>query len=320
MLTLTYFGSAAMEGAAPSGSSGAPAPAGVTRTDVRDGGLYGELYRPEGAKGALPAVILLGGSEGGIDVISAMAPSFAKQGFATLALAYWGEKGLPQTLENIPLEYFDAAATWLQTQPGVDADAIGVLGWSRGSEAAMLLGTRNPKIHAVAAVAPSGIVWSGINYGAGKPKSAWTAGGEGLPYMNPDASAYDPKGTLAPMFLKALPQAQSHPQAAIPVEKIGGPILLISGTDDGIWPSATFAGRIAERLKAANFKYNVENLVYPDAGHAVFVGAPDSPMAAAVGMPNAAMGGSLQANQAAWEDNWPRTLAFFNAALKEKSQ
>ena len=149
--------------------------------------------------------MLLGGSEGGIDTISAMAPSFAQRGFAALTLAYWGEKGLPQTLENIPLEYFDTAIAWLQARPGIDPGSIGVLGWSRGAEAALLIGARNHAIHAVAAVAPSGIVWRGINYARGLPDPAWTVDGKPLPFMTSDGSAYEPKGALAPMFVQALP-------------------------------------------------------------------------------------------------------------------
>jgi hypothetical protein len=318
-LGMTYIAGAPI-GATSSGSPGAPAPAGVVRVDVRENGLYAAFYRPQ-TQERVPAIILLGGSEGGIDVISSMATSFALEGYGALALAYWGEQGLPQTLENIPLEYFDAAVEWLKSRPGVEADAIGVMGWSRGSEAALLLGARNPDIRAVGAIAPSGVVWQGLDFAdminAGP---AWTAGGEPLAFLRADASAYRPNGPMAPIFENVLDDADARPETAIPVERIEGPILLISGDADALFPSVTFAGRIVARLEAAGFAHEVQNLVYPGAGHVVFVGAPDSPMARSLGAPNATMGGTAEANAAAWEDNWPRTLAFFGAALGESGR
>jgi dienelactone hydrolase len=63
---------------------------------------------PKNPSGRLPVVILLEGTSPGLDGISALASTFAREGFAALALAYYGETGLPQTLEGVRLEYFDA--------------------------------------------------------------------------------------------------------------------------------------------------------------------------------------------------------------------
>ena len=227
--TMTYPGGGGQ--ARPTGSHGAPPPQGVTRIDVREGGLYGELYVPAHAR-PLPAIILMGGSEGGVATISGMAAGFAKQGYATLALAYWAEEGLPKTLELVPLEYFDRAVDWLKARPEVNPRAIGAIGWSRGSEAVLLLGSRNPDVRAVVAVAPSGIVWQGLSYSNAPGRAAWTVDGKPLPYLTPVAVAYRPDALLRSVFIAALPQADARPETGIPVEKIHGPVLLISGKDD----------------------------------------------------------------------------------------
>ena len=57
---------------------------------------------PWGAGGGL--------SEGG-------AESFAREGFAALALAYFELDGLPRELMEIPLEYFEGAIAWLKRHP-----------------------------------------------------------------------------------------------------------------------------------------------------------------------------------------------------------
>ena len=49
------------------------------------------------------AVLVFGGSEGGL-ATSLLAARFAADGYPALALAYFREPGLPQTLTNIPLE------------------------------------------------------------------------------------------------------------------------------------------------------------------------------------------------------------------------
>jgi uncharacterized protein len=308
-------------GAAPTGSKGAPAPAGVTKVDLREGGLYGELYMPQSDK-PVPAIIALGGSEGGLETISRVAVDFSKQGYAVLALAYFAETGLPKTLEDVPLEYFDKAVDWLKKQKGVDAAKIGVIGGSRGSEAALLIGSRRSDVKAVVAFAPSGYAWQGINPANYiNPKAAWTASGKALPHLTPDGLAYQPTN-MRKMFDNALTTADRHQDAWIAAEKINGPILLISGKEDALWPSAALSEQLVARLKAKGFKHAVTHLSYDGAGHLVFMGDPSSPGAQSMAKaaPNPVMGGASDANAKAWADNWPKTIAFFDAALKGKSQ
>jgi hypothetical protein len=258
----------------------------------------------------------MGGSEGGLDIISGMAADFARQGYAALALAYWRAPGLPQTLELIPLEYFDRAVAWLEARPDVDPKAIGAIGWSRGSEAALLLASRNPDVRAVVAVAPSGIVWQGINYANGSSQGAWTVGGKPLPFVHPLAAAYRPDSPLKAVFLGAMAEADQHPETAIPIERIHGPILFLSGDDDQLWPSGLMAERMMARLKAHRFGYSYAHLSYQGAGHVVFVGAPDGAMARAMGKPSPMLGGSAEGDAKAWADDWPKVLAFYGKALK----
>lgn len=294
-----------------------PLPVGVVATDVREGGLYGRLFMPEGSD-KRPALILLGGSEGGVDTMSQMATSFAAKGYATLALAYWKVPGLPQTLENIPLEYFDHAVTWLQKQPRVAGGGVGMLGWSRGAEAALLVAVRNPQVRAVIAVAPTSVVWPGMNLGSGAavPQPAWTVQGKPMPAIALDSRGYSPSQPLATIYTSNFASLDSHPEAVIPAEKVRGGIMLISGGEDHILPSVRFADRIGARLQASRFRHTYVHLSYPAAGHAVFVGAPDSPMARSMTGAEGYLGGNKAANAAAWTDNWPKVLQFLGAELK----
>lgn len=301
---------------------GVAAPEGVTRVDVRANGLNGILYMPSHDK-PVPALIVLGGSEGGLQASSGVGVGFTGHGYAVLALAYFMDGDLPKSLENIPLEYFDKAVDWLKAQPGIDPHAIGVIGGSRGSEAALLLASRRQDIRAVAAFAPSGVVWQGLNFQ--NPMNmgpAWTVGGAPLPFIAPDGRAYRPGAAMRPMFDNVLTQADTRPDTNIPVEKINGPILLVSGKADALWPSFELAERIVQRAKAGGFRHPVEHLAYETAGHMVFVGDPSTPRADAMAKApvNPMLGGTGEGNMAAWKDNWPKTLAFFDAALKEQGR
>ncbi|HEV2594601.1 MAG TPA: hypothetical protein VGU01_05310 [Sphingomicrobium sp.] len=73
-------------------------------------GLVGALHLPPDRARA-PALLVLGGSEGGHATAYRQAQLLAGHGFAAFALAYFGEAGLPSTLENIPLEYSVARST-----------------------------------------------------------------------------------------------------------------------------------------------------------------------------------------------------------------
>ena len=232
------------------------ASAGVITTNVTpaESGLFGELFRPKNLEASRPSVMLLGGSEGGLST-AFLARTLAAHGYPTLALAYFGEPGLPSALADIPLEYFVKGLKLLAAQPGVDKSKVTVFGVSRGSEAALLLGADFPDlVHGVIVGSPSMVVFSNPN---NANQAAWTLGGRPVTY----ASADDFRtGTTDPTDAR---------QAVIPVEEIKGPILTFCGGLDSLWHSCDYSKAITKRLNASAFGYEYAALTYPDAGHLV---------------------------------------------------
>ncbi len=158
---------------------------GVVETPVHDDGLVAVLVTPA-APGPHPALLTFGGSEGGIDWGRKAARLYASLGYTCLGLAYFGAPGLPQHLEDLPLEYFGKALAWLKQRPEVKADAIGVMGVSRGGELALLLGAHFPDVKAVVAQVPSGVVWPGWDPDQAENNTgSWTLGGKELSYVKP---------------------------------------------------------------------------------------------------------------------------------------
>jgi hypothetical protein len=49
-------------------------------------------------------------------------------------------------------------------------------------------------------------------------------------------------------------------KAAIHVERINGPVFLLSATQDEYWPSKEMSGAIIARLKKSEFRFNAEHV------------------------------------------------------------
>ena len=221
--------------------------------------LVGTLFTPAG-RGRHPAMIVFGGSEGGKTVPELQAAYLASHGYTTLALAYFGSAGVPAELSLIPLEYFATAIDWLGHQPTVNPHRIGVRGGSRGGELALLLGSRYPQLKAIVASAPSNVVWGGLpNIG----QSAWSENGRPVPFLIPKLDGSKPPFDW---WVDALDTPQAA-VAAIPVERINGPVLLLNGADDQLWPSPEMTDRIMARLRAHRHPYADQHLEFVGNGH-----------------------------------------------------
>ncbi len=272
---------------------------------MRERGLVGTFFEAAGG-GRHPGLVVWSGSDGGELAADLHAALLASRGYDTLALAFFDPTGrlpLPKDLSLIPLEYFETAVGWLARQPGVDPNRIGVRGASRGSESALLVASRDPRIHAVIASAPSSVVWGGLpDIG----QSAWSANGMPVPFLIPKVSA---GRTPYEWYLDALitPQAVA---ATIPVERINGPVLTINGADDELWPSQTMTRLIAARLRAQHHRYRDEHLELAGNGHVVQL--PNEPT---TGIALPGLGGNAKDSAVAAQDAWHQSLRFLDGSL-----
>lgn len=232
--------------------------------------FQGEFYTP-GNTGPQATVVILG-SAGPASYY--WASQFADSGWNTLALPYYRQPGLPPLMENIPLEYFEGAFRWLKQQPEAHPDKIIVMGVSRNAELALLLASTFPDlVHGVIAIAPSAVVWPNavLPFNSDELLPSWTYQDASVPYIPMQKIEAPTAGELKtlPYWQAGLAKANAHPDAFIPVERIAGPILLLSGEDDQIWPAADMSDMIAARLDTLDFAYQISNVQYPDAGHLI---------------------------------------------------
>jgi dienelactone hydrolase len=239
----------------------------------------GDLFLPPAGTVRRPGVLVFGGSEGGVGT-KFDAALLASHGYPALTLGYFHVPGLPATLHDIPLEYFTTAARLLRAQPGADPGAVVVDGYSRGSEAALLLAEYYPDlIRGAILYAPNDAVGAGFPGGG----NAWTNGGVPVP------------------------------QTTIPVAHVAGPVLAIAGDDDQVWGSAAHAQRIMQHLDDAHATVAYQALVYPGAGHLVGTFpylANGTSLVHPVTHATTVLGGTRTADAAARSDGWPKVLAF----------
>ncbi len=144
----------------------------------------------------------------------------------------------------------------------------------------MLCAAQFPRIRALVACAPSSLSWAaGGQVKATRevmPCGTWR--GEPLPFAPlplkrfmwrsafPVAVRKQPV-MFVNLFRAALCNRTAVERAAIPVEKIGGPVLLVSGGDDHLWPAGELAEALAARAHREKFPYAIEHLHFPRAGH-----------------------------------------------------
>jgi hypothetical protein len=103
-----------------------------------------------------------------------------------------------------------------------------------------------------------------------------------------------------------LNDADAVDAAMIAVEKCTGPVLLVSGGDDHVWPTARRCEMLTDRMASHGRRDRISHLHNPNAGHMLCPYSrpgdtlvPDMPMD---------LGGSPDDDAAAHVDAWPRVL------------
>lgn len=200
-------------------------------------GFDGTLFLPPG-RARRPAVVIWGGSEGGLVAGDAWGELIASHGIPALGIAYFDAPGLPCALSDIPLEYFARAIRWMRHRPSVDPGRVWLLSGSRGTEAEALLAAHFPRlVHGFVAEAPSSTAYASFP-GTCRPRTryAWTLHGHPVPFAVTGSGItaqgrYD--GRLG--FLATLHTARTV-RARIPVGAFRGPVLLLAGADTSSRP------------------------------------------------------------------------------------
>ncbi|MFJ3310509.1 acyl-CoA thioester hydrolase/BAAT C-terminal domain-containing protein [Streptomyces sp. NPDC086549] len=259
------------------------------------------------ANGSDIGVLVLAGSSGRIE--RERARILAQQGITALSIRWFGGPGQSPGICEIPLETFTAAVDFLAAS---GARRIGILGGSKGAEAALLTAVHDPRVDVVIALSPTSRVWCNVGPGPDGEqhpyRSSWTWQGQPLPFVPMDDSwtPIDPdNGPVAIRgWYELSEQSFAHmlPLAEIPVERARADLLLVAGGDDAMWPSLPFAEQLSERRRSAGS--TVHLIARHDAGHRPRLpGESPAPVS-----PHYLYGGTPEADALLGEAAWPHIL------------
>jgi dienelactone hydrolase len=137
-------------------------------------------------------------------------------------------------------------------------------------------------------------------------------------------SSPDNPKAYTPIYLRHLRDEHAVERATIPVENIRGPILLVSGTDDQMWPSSVLADIPMRRLESNGFRFPFQHLKYEGAGHLILL--PYGPRTTHIIGFKAegfscllyTQGGTPRTDAEAGADAWHRMLQFLEASAKDR--
>ncbi|MDR0928602.1 MAG: hypothetical protein LBM74_02685 [Oscillospiraceae bacterium] len=216
-------------------------------------------------------VLIMSGSDGGMNWARQIAKRFAGRGMASCAMAYWKYKALPKELSSIPIEAVESAIKHLKA---LGYQKVALYGVSKGAELALLSASLFSDVGAVVAVSPPCAAYEGLSMRGYTGHSAWTYQRAEVPFIPTGVgkfntiAMYVKDGGYA--FLKNFTTAFAHgfsEENRIKVENACCPILLLSAEDDSIWPATKMSNIMMEKLDAVGYQHPYRHLSFAKASH-----------------------------------------------------
>ncbi|XP_021376332.1 bile acid-CoA:amino acid N-acyltransferase-like isoform X2 [Mizuhopecten yessoensis] len=221
--------------------------------------IRGTLFLPEGP-GPFPGVIDIYG--GLVPFMEGRAALLASRGFATMALAYMHEKGLPQKLRDIDLSYFEEAEKWFASIPEVRSDGLGVSSLCLGGAAGFWMAQNIPNIRAVVSI-------NGMPFGL----RFWAHNGLDMGYQ----TSIDETQIELNQEAMSITNVFSIPKVSFFKPWIHGANLLVILGGDDLMMKKEHNVRLFEELMPPDYRHEKAELeLYPGAGH--LIEPPNTPL------------------------------------------
>ena len=308
--------------------------AGVSVRDVRNTIVVGRLFLPPG-DGPFPGVALFGGSEGWIDSEYSNAALFASHGFAALTVGYFGLDEIERAARLHTARTARRRCPHARRRPARRHDArrhardlawIGRCPEHRGAtRRRSACGDRQRSRR----LACPGRQWATkarcrarrrgpspvrrCHISTSPTRCSWTRRSATRSAIEASTIRITPTSCTWPgAYATALEDTAGADVAAIPVERITAPLLLLSGSDDQVWPSGPMADAILARRQGAESATGDHHQRYEGGGHLLRLGCMPTDVTATSGI---ALGGTRVGIAAAQSDATTRILEFFRSTL-----
>lgn len=217
-----------------------------------------------------PLIVGFGGGEGGnawaSDRWKPIRDQFLKNGYSFLAVGYFGMEDTPMYLDRISLNAIYDSIINTANHPLIDKSKIGLIGASKGGELILNLASRYEDFTAAVAIVPSHISFPALTITANT--SSWEYDKKEVRYARAPFKMILPvlNGDHLKAFSMILEDEKEVMNSAIKVENIKGSILLMSATEDEMWPSTAMSNQIMRRLDDNKFSYFHKHIPF-EGGH-----------------------------------------------------
>lgn len=217
-----------------------------------------------------PLIVGFGGGEGGnawaSDYWKSTRDRFIDEGYAFLAIGYFGRDNTSGVLDRISLNAIYDSIMKVAQHPKIDQRKIALIGGSKGAELILNLASRYPEFTSVVAIVPSHVSFPATTILSAT--SSWNYNDEQIPFV-PMTWAATPaamKQDLHKAFSIMLEDDEAVKNAEIPVEKVNGSILFLSATEDELCPSMQMSEKMMERLEQQKFTHFYQHIAI-EGGH-----------------------------------------------------
>jgi dienelactone hydrolase len=222
------------------------------------------LYLSDGVR--QPLIVAFGGGSGGNDwernYLKDKRDSLLGHGFAVLAIGYFKTENSPSSLDRISLNAIaDTILNIARRTPQLDTARIMLMGASKGGELVLNLASRYSCFRGVIVLSTSHVSFPAITLSANT--SSWMFNEKEVKYVPAPFKTIWPalKGDLHSAFSMMLKNTEAVGQAEIEVEKINGPILILSADQDEQWPATEMSQRLLDRLERNKFAYPYKHII-----------------------------------------------------------
>lgn len=213
-----------------------------------------------------PLIVGFGGGSGGNDwernYLKGKRDSMLARGFAVLAIGYFDTENSPDWLDRISLNAIaDTILSIARRTPSIDTSRIVLLGGSKGGELALNLASRYSCFKGVIALSSPNVTLPAITLATNT--SSWMYNDQEVTYVPASLRIIWPalKRDLFTVHSIMLQNKEAVALAEIEVEKINGPILIMSADKDEMIPATKMSQQLVARLVRKNFAHKFEHVI-----------------------------------------------------------
>ena len=240
-------------------------------------GFVGHLAEPY-AGSDRAGIVIMGGEQSLLPGIK-FAERFADYGITGLAVSLFGAEGLPDAPNQIPLDMFLPAVSYLREQKHIKH--ISVYGQSMGSIFSILVAQYVGGMENLILVSPTHVPFEGTlkdkKTMTGHSVATWH--GEDIPFVRADfsavkaakyqrhpAAAHKVTGMWA-AYYNAYQDKASVEKAKLAVERTDARVLLIAGQEDEAWPAELSVREIERQFMDSGYQKDVKVVLFPHGSH-----------------------------------------------------